>query len=59
MKKYVKLKKEVFGILNAKLPKNLYYHGIQHTIDALSVCEIYITEEKVNTNDAHLLRIGV
>ena len=59
MKKYVKIKKEVLGILNTKLPKNLYYHGIHHTIDALDVCEIYITSEKINKNDADLLRIGV
>ena len=59
MKKYVKLKKEVLGILNTKLPKNLYYHGTHHTIDALDVCEIYITAEKINKNDAYFLRIGV
>ena len=59
MKVYVKLKKEVLGILNTKLPKNLYYHGIHHTKDALDVCEIYLTEEKVKEEDAYLLRIGV
>ena len=59
MKKYTKLKKEVLVILNDKLPKNLYYHGINHTLDALKVCEVYIAEEKVNEESAYLLRIGV
>jgi predicted metal-dependent HD superfamily phosphohydrolase len=59
MKGYIKLKKEVLGILNTKLPKDLYYHGIHHTIDALDVCEIYLIEEKINEEDVDLLRIGV
>ncbi len=59
MKRYVKLKKEVLGILNTKLPKDLYYHGIHHTTDALDVCEIYLIEEKVKEEEAYLLRIGV
>ena len=59
MKKYMKLKKEVLVTLNAKLPKDLYYHGIHHTLDALKVCEVYLTEEKVKEEDAYLLRIGV
>ncbi len=59
MKGYKKLKKEVLNILKTKLPENLYYHGIDHTIEALNVCEIYISEEKINNDDADLLRVGV
>ena len=59
MKKYTKLKKEVLVILNDKLPKDLYYHGINHTLDALKACEVYLVEEKVNEENAYLLRIGV
>ena len=59
MKRYNKLKKEVLGILNSKLPDNLYYHGIHHTLDALNVCEKYIEEEKINTEDTVLLKAGV
>ena len=59
MKGYKKLKKEVLGILETKLPENLYYHGIHHTLGALDVCEIYISEEKINQEDADLLKVGV
>ena len=59
MKKYTKLKKEVLVILSDKLPKNLYYHGINHTLDALKACEVYLAEEKVKEESAYLLRIGV
>lgn len=59
MKRYAKLKEEVLGILKTKLPKDLYYHGIHHTLDALEACEVYLMEEKVKEEDAYLLRIGV
>ena len=59
MKKFRKLKKEVLGVLNSKLPENLYYHGIHHTIDALNVCDLYIEEEKIIEEDAYLLQVGV
>lgn len=59
MKKYIELKKEVLGILNTKLPRDLYYHGIHHTMDALDVCDLYLIKERINKDDAYLLRIGV
>jgi len=59
MKGYRELKKEVLDLLKTKLPKDLYYHGVHHTLDALDVCEIYISEERVNQEDADLLKVGV
>ena len=59
MKGYRELKKEVLGLLKTKLPKDLYYHGVHHTLDALDVCENYISEERVNQEDADLLKVGV
>ena len=59
MKGYNKLRKMVLEILSTKLSKDFYYHGIDHTLDVLKVSNRYIKREKINTQDAKLLRIGV
>jgi predicted metal-dependent HD superfamily phosphohydrolase len=66
MKGYIKIRKRILGILNTKLPKGLYYHGIHHTLDALHVSDRYIKQcyqnikrDKQNDHIAKLLRLGV
>ena len=66
MKGYIKIRKKILGILNTKLPKGLYYHGIHHTLDALRVCNQYVKRcdenlirNKLNDHSAKLLRLGV
>ncbi len=58
MKGYYKLRKKALEILNTQLAKELYYHGIDHTLDVLKTCNYYIEREKVNKREAKLLRLG-
>lgn len=46
-------------ILDTKLSKKLYYHGIHHTLDVLNVCNQYLKRENISQHDAKLLRLGV
>ena len=59
MKGYIKIRKKILGILNSKLPKELSYHNLQHTLDALQVCNQYIKRAKLDKHAAKLLRLGV
>jgi predicted metal-dependent HD superfamily phosphohydrolase len=56
---YLKLRKKALEILNSKLSKDLYYHCVHHTLDVLKVINQYIKREKINVQEAKLLRIGV
>jgi len=58
MKGYYKLRKEALQILKSRLPKELYYHGIAHTLNVLKVCNQYIHREKIPAHKAKLLRIA-
>lgn len=58
MKGYYKLRKKALEILKTQLAKELYYHGMDHTLDVLKTCNYYIEREKVGRHDAKLLRIG-
>ncbi len=59
MRGYIKLRKNALEILNSKLSKDLYYHCVHHTLDVLKVINQYIKREKINVQEAMLLRIGV
>ncbi len=59
MKGYYKLRHKAFEILRTRLPKELYYHGFDHTLNVLKTCNAYIKREKVEKRNAKLLRIGV
>ena len=58
MKGYVLLRKKAFKILKSELSDDLFYHGLQHTLDVLNVCNQYIKREKIDKYNAKLLRIG-
>ncbi len=58
MKGYIKLRKEILGILNSKLSHKLTYHAVSHTLDVLNVCNQYIKREKIEERNAKILRIG-
>jgi putative nucleotidyltransferase with HDIG domain len=58
MKGYILLRKKAFEILKSDLSDDLYYHGFQHTLDVLNVCNQYIRREKIDEYNAKLLRIG-
>ena len=59
MKGYIKLRKKALEILNSKLSKDIYYHGVHHTLDVLKVSNQYIKREKIEDYQAKLLRIAV
>lgn len=58
MKKYTELKRKAFEVLKSKLPEELFYHDLQHTLDVISVCNQYIDREEINFHQAELLRIA-
>ena len=59
MKGYIRLRKAIMDKLHTELPEDCYYHGPEHTVYVLRACEPYITAEKVNKEEAKLLRIAV
>lgn len=59
MRGYYKLRKKAWEILQSDLPKELYYHSVRHTVNALKNCEDYIRYFKLDAYNARLLRIGV
>ena len=59
MKGYYKLRSTIIEILNTKLSKDLHYHGVQHTLDALNTCKVYLSHSQINSHNAKLLRIAV
>lgn len=58
MKGYLSLRKFVLNKLKADLPDHLTYHGIEHTLDVLNVCEQYIRRLNLGEEERFLLRIG-
>ena len=58
MKGYRSLRKYVLNKLKADLPEHLTYHGIEHTMDVLDVCEQYIRRLNLVEEERFLLRIG-
>lgn len=58
MQGYYKLRKRALEILNTYLPKGLYYHSVNHTLDVLKTCDKYIKRLDLPAEDAKLLRIG-
>lgn len=59
MKGYYILRKRILDILHTKLPQDLYYHGVHHTIDALKTCDLYLRHIKINKHQSQLLRLGI
>jgi len=59
MKGYIKLRKKALDLLKSKLSKDLYYHGVHHTLDVLDVINKYIRLYKIDPYNAKLLRIAV
>lgn len=58
MKGYINIRKKILEILGTELPKELYYHGLHHTIDVLNVCNQYIKREKLDRHASKILRLG-
>ena len=58
MKGYLRLRKQVLEDLKSNLPEELTYHGVDHTLDVLHVCNQYIRRENLPAEERYLLRIG-
>jgi predicted metal-dependent HD superfamily phosphohydrolase len=58
MQGYLKLRRHVLDKLKHELPQFLAYHGMNHTLDVLNVCEQYIRRENLSEGDRYTLRIG-
>lgn len=58
MKGYLSIRRTVLDRLRQDLPDHLSYHGIEHTLDVLNVCEQYIRRFKLNEEDRFMLRLG-
>lgn len=59
MKGYYTLRKIIMERLQNELSKDLHYHGMHHTLDALKTCDLYLRNIKINSHDARLLRLGI
>ena len=59
MKGYNTLRKTLLEILHHKLSKDLHYHGVHHTLDALKTCDLYLKKIKIAKHEAQLLRLGI
>lgn len=59
MRGYYILRKRILDILHTKLPQDLYYHGVHHTIDALKTCDLYLRHIKISKHESQLLRLGI
>jgi uncharacterized protein len=59
MKGYYTLRKIIMERLQNELSKDLHYHGMHHTLDALKTCDLYLRHIKINSHDARLLRLGI
>lgn len=55
---YLKLRKQVLSRLAADLPDSLTYHGVDHTLDVLQVCNQYIRRLNLPIEDRYMLRTG-
>jgi putative nucleotidyltransferase with HDIG domain len=49
----------VVGKLKRELAKDLYYHGLHHTLDVLRSAEMIAKEEKISDADMVLLKVAV
>jgi predicted metal-dependent HD superfamily phosphohydrolase len=52
---FEKFKTQTIGELLNKLPANLFYHSVDHTLDVLKAAEFYAESEKINEEDKILL----
>jgi len=59
MKGYYTLRKIIMERLQNELSKDLHYHGMHHTMDALKTCDLYLRHIKINPHEARLLRLGI
>jgi exopolyphosphatase/pppGpp-phosphohydrolase len=55
---YKNLEREALTILKSDLPSQLHYHGLNHTLEVLGICNQYIERSAIDPDNACLLRVG-
>ena len=58
MLKFMDIQEEILDYLEHKLPENLYYHNIKHTIDVTTEVELIGWAEGVSEEDILLLKLA-
>jgi uncharacterized protein len=59
MRNYKEIEDFVIGKLKRELPKDLYYHGVHHTLDVLKSAQIIGKEEGISEEEMLLLKVAV
>ncbi len=59
MRNYKEIEDSVIRRLKRELPKELYYHGVHHTLDVLRSAQIIGKEEKISDEEMFLLKVAV
>lgn len=55
---FMDIEKEVLDLLEKKLPKNLYYHNVKHTVDVVTEVELIGWAEGLNEDQILLLKLA-
>src|SRR5690606_32006718 len=58
MLKFMDIQEEILDYLEHKLPDNLYYHNVKHTIDVTTEVELIGWAEGVSEEDILLLKLA-
>jgi len=56
--KFMEIQEEMLDFLEHRLPQNLYYHNIKHTIDVITEVELIGWAEGVSSDDIFLLKLA-
>jgi HD superfamily phosphodiesterase len=59
MRNFKDVEDYALGLLKRELPKDLYYHGLHHTLDVLRSAEMIGKEEKISDKEMELLKVAV
>jgi len=59
MRNYKEIEDFVIGKLKRELPKELYYHGVHHTLDVLRSAQMIGREENISDEEMFLLKVAV
>ena len=56
--KFMEIQEEMLDFLEHRLPQNLYYHNIKHTIDVITEVELIGWAEGISSDDIFLLKLA-
>jgi uncharacterized protein len=59
MRNFAEIEDHVLGKLKRELPKELYYHGVHHTLDVLKSATAIGIEEGISEEEMFLLQVAV